>query len=275
MGHYARMSEHSPVTAPPLPPRGDLRRRVLAGEPSIGAWVNLGSLVSAELVARAGFDWLVLDLEHGMGSEADVHAQLLAVQATPTCALVRPASSERLRIGRALDLGADGLVVPRLETPEEVHEALRWMRYPPAGIRGVALTTRGGGYFGIGHAELNATVNERVLGVFQVESPEAVASAEELAAIDGVDVLFVGPADLSHAMGMPGRFTEPAFTDALDTVVGACRAHGKAAGILLADASLVPPYRDRGFTFLGVGSDSGWVVAGATAQVKAGRAALS
>jgi 4-hydroxy-2-oxoheptanedioate aldolase len=269
------MSEIDAVNAQPLPLRGDLRRRVLAGEPSIGAWVNLGSLVSAELVARAGFDWVVLDLEHGMGSEADVHAQLLAVQGTPTCALVRPASAERLRVGRALDLGADGLVVPRLETPVEVVETLRWMRYPPAGIRGVALTTRGGGYFRIGHADLASSVNERLLGVFQVESPEAVAAADQLAAIDGVDVLFVGPADLSHAMGMPGRFAEPAFTDALDTVVGACRANGKAAGILLADASLVPAYRDRGFTFLGVGSDSGWVAAAATAQVSAARAALA
>jgi 4-hydroxy-2-oxoheptanedioate aldolase len=268
------MSDTVRSTPPPLPPRGDLRRRVLAGEPAIGAWVGLGSLASAELVARAGFDWVVLDLEHGMGSEADILGQLLAVQGTPTCALVRVASSERLRIGRALDLGADGLMIPRLETPAEVAEALRWMRYPPAGIRGVALPTRGGGYFGIGHADLAATVNDRLLGVFQVESPEAVAVADQLAAIDGVDVLFVGPADLSHAMGMPGRFAETDFTDALDAVVAACRAHGKAAGILLGDASLVPSYRDRGFTFLGVGSDSGWVVSGAKAQVAAARAAL-
>ncbi|HEY5628966.1 MAG TPA: aldolase/citrate lyase family protein [Candidatus Limnocylindrales bacterium] len=269
------MSDTHAVTTPSLPPRGDLRRRVLAGEPSIGAWVNLGSVVSAELVARAGFDWVVLDLEHGMGSEADIHPQLLAVQGTPTAALVRPASSERLRVGRALDLGADGLVVPRLETPAEVAETLAWMRYPPAGTRGVALTTRGGGYFGIAHPDLASSVNERLLGVFQVESPVAVAAADELAAIDGVDVLFVGPADLSHAMAMPGRFAEPAFTDALDRVVAACRANGKAAGILLADASLVPAYLERGFTFLGVGSDSGWVVSGAAAQVAAGRAALA
>lgn len=259
---------------PPLPPRGDLRRRVLAGEPSVGAWLGLASLASAELVARAGFDWVVVDLEHGMGSETDVHGQLLAVQGTPTSALVRVARAERLRIGRALDLGADGLVIPRLETAAEVAESVSAMRYPPDGIRGVALTTRGAGYFGIGHAELATSVNERVLGVFQVESPAAVAVADELAAIDGVDVLFVGPADLSHTMGIPGQFSEPAFADALRAVVAACRAHGKAAGILLADASLVPAYRELGFTFLGVGSDAGWVAAGARAQAAAARAAL-
>ena len=268
------MSDTTASAVQPLPPRGDLRRRVLAGEPAIGAWVNLGSLASAELVARAGYDWVVLDLEHGMGTDADLHGQLLAVQATPTCALVRVASSERLRVGRALDFGADGLVIPRLETPEEIADTLRWMRYPPAGIRGVALPNRGGGYFELGHAELAASINDRLLGVFQVESPEAVAAVDSLAAMDGVDVLFVGPADLSHTMGIPGRFDEPAFTAALDAVATACRAHGKAAGILLPSASAIPPYRERGFTFIGVGSDTGWVVAGAKAQIDAAREAF-
>jgi 4-hydroxy-2-oxoheptanedioate aldolase len=268
------MSDTTSTTLPPLPPRGSLRRRILAGEPTIGAWINLGSLAAAEMVGRAGYDWVVLDLEHGMGSEAEIHAQLLAVQGTPTAALVRVPSIERLRIGRALDLGADGLVLPRCDTPGDAADALRWMRFPPAGIRGVALLNRGNGYFERTHDNLAATVNGEVLGVFQVESPEAVAAAGELAAIGGVDVLFVGPADLSHSMGLPGRFAERAFRDALDAVVAACRAHGKAAGILLADASFVPEYRELGFSFLGVGSDAGWVSSGAKAQAAAARAAL-
>ncbi len=268
------MSDTSPTAPRPLPPRRGLRRRILEGEPTVGAWVNLGSLAAAEIVARAGYDWVVLDLEHGMGSEADIHAQLLAVQGTPTTALVRVASIERLRIGRALDLGADGLVLPRCDTPADAADALRWMRFPPTGIRGVALLNRGNGYFERTHATLASTVNDQVLGVFQVESPEAVAAAGELAAIDGVDVLFVGPADLSHSLGVPGRFDEPVFTSALDAVVAACRAHGKAAGILLGDASFVPAYRARGFSFLGVGSDAGWVWAGARAQASAARLAL-
>ncbi len=268
------MSDTNAPNLPALPPRGDLRPRILAGEPTIGAWVNLGSLTSAELVARAGLDWVVLDLEHGMGSEADIHAQLLAVQGTPTTALVRVASVERLRIGRALDLGADGLVLPRVDAVADATDALRWMRFPPAGIRGVALLNRGNGYFERGHAEVAAIVNPRLVGVFQVESLEAVAASDELAAIEGVDVLFVGPTDLSHSMGIPGRLGEPAFTEALDRVVAACRAHGKSAGILLSDASFVPAYRERGFTFLGIGSDTGWVVNSARAQTAAARAAL-
>jgi 4-hydroxy-2-oxoheptanedioate aldolase len=265
----------SPLPPPPaLPPRGDLRRRVLAGEPAIGAFLNLGSLASAELVARAGYDWVIVDLEHGMGTIAGLHAQLLAVQATSTAALVRVPSAERLNVGRALDMGADGLMIPRLEHVAEVTETLQWMRYPPAGIRGVALPNRGGGYGEIGHGELAARVNDRILGVFQVESPIAVAAAPDLAAIDGVDVLFVGPADLSHAMGIPGRFEDPAFVAALDQVVDACRTHGKSAGILLKDGMAVAAAAAQGFTFIGVGSDSSFVVAGAATQLAHARDAL-
>ena len=259
--------------APSLPPRADLRRRVLAGERTIGAFVLLGSIVAAELIARAGFDWVVIDLEHGMGSEADLHAQLLATQGTPTAALVRVASAERLRVGRALDMGADGLMIPRLETVTEIAETLSWMRWPPAGIRGVALPNRGAGYGEMTHADL-ATRSADLCGVFQVESMVAVEAADEIAAIDGVDVLFVGPADLSHSMGIPGRFDEPSFVTALDRVVDACRAHGKAAGLLVSNAEALPPALAQGFTFVGIGSDGGYLQATARRNVTVARATL-
>ncbi len=257
-----------------IPPRDELRRRVLDGEATIGVFLNLGSTATADLVARAGYDWVVIDLEHGIGGEGDLLAQLLAVQATPTCAVVRVPVAERIRVGRALDLGADGLMIPRLDTVAEVADTVRWMRYPPAGVRGVALPTRGAGYGAIAHADLAVTVNPRILGVFQVESGAAVAAAGRIAAIDGVDVLFVGPADLSHSLGMPGRFDEPAFVAALDAVVAACRAHGKSAGILLRDASGVAAARAQGFTFIGVGSDGAFVANGARQVLGGARAAL-
>ena len=259
---------------PPLPPRGDLRRRVLAGEPTIGVFLNLGSMASAELVGRAGYDWVIVDLEHGMGSFPELHAQLLAVAGTPTAGLVRVPSAERLNVGRALDMGADGLMIPRLETVADVTDTLSWMRFPPAGVRGVALPNRGGGYGEIGHPELAARQNPNMLGVFQVESMAAVEAAEQMAAIDGVDVLFVGPADLSHSMGIPGQFEEPAFVAALDRVVAACRAHGKSAGILLRDGASVAASAAQGFSFIGVGSDASFVVAGAKAQLAAARLGL-
>ena len=258
---------------PAMPPLGELRRRVLAGEPAIGTFANLGSVPAAELLGRVGFDWVLIDLEHGSGTEADLHAQLLAVQSTGTPAVVRVPSAERLRVGRALDLGAEGLMIPRLEVVAEVAETLTWMRFPPQGIRGVALMTRGGGYGAAGHDGLRA-VNERVLGIFQVESTAAVEASDDLARIDGVDVLFVGPSDLSHSMGLPGRFEEQAFRAALDRVVDACRAHGKAAGILLREASAVAGARDQGFAFIGVGADSSFLAGGARAALAEARAAL-
>jgi 2-dehydro-3-deoxyglucarate aldolase/4-hydroxy-2-oxoheptanedioate aldolase len=259
----------------PFPPRGDLRRRVLAGEPTVGLFAGLGAPAAAEIVARAGYDWAILDLEHGMGSVAELHAQLLAVQTTPTAAIVRVPSVERLRIDRALDMGADGVMLPQVRSVDEACDGLSWMRYPPAGVRGVALTTRGAGYQALDHPEVAARVNDAILGVFQVESPGAVDAADELAALDGVDVLFVGPADLSHAMGIPGQITNPDFTAALDRVIGACRRHGKGAGILLKDSSSVEAAHARGFTFLGVGSDVAFVIGGARRELEAARAALA
>jgi 2-dehydro-3-deoxyglucarate aldolase/4-hydroxy-2-oxoheptanedioate aldolase len=265
----------STASASAYPPRADLRRRILAGESTIGAWASLASLASTEQLARAGFDWLVVDLEHGAATEADLYGQLLAVQGTPTAALVRVQSAERMRVGRALDAGADGLMIPRLETMAEVAETVSWMRFPAAGIRGLALSTRGAGMGAHTHETVAADINPRITGVFQIESLAAVAASREMAALDGVDVLFVGPADLSHSMGIPGRFDEPAFIAALDAVVAAARAHGKGAGILLKDGAAVPAYRDRGFTFIGIGSDTGWVRAGATAQLAVARAAMA
>ncbi len=247
---------------------------MLAGEPTFGLFINLASPASAEIVARAGYDWAILDLEHGVGSESELLGQLMAIQATPTAAVVRVVSAERMRVGRLLDLGADGLMIPRLEALTDIEETVSWMRYPPAGVRGVATGTRGAGYGTVAHPQIK-DLNDRILGVFQVESTAAVEAASETAAIDGVDVLFVGPADLSHSMGIPGAFDDPAFLAALDRVAAAARAHGKGAGILLRDASEVAAYRARGYDFIGIGSDSGMVASGARSQLAEARAALA
>ena len=252
------------------PPAGSLRARILGGETLFGTFVGTGSPIVAEICARAGFDWLIVDLEHGAGTEAELLAQLHAI-GDRTTALVRPQSTERLRIGRALDYGAAGIMVPRLDTVAEVEEALTYLRFPPEGVRGIALTTRGAGLAEVAHAGV-AALNAPVVGVFQVESPVAVENAPAIAAFDGVDVLFVGPADLSHSMGIPGRFDEPAFIDALRAVSEATERAGKAAGILLRSAADLPRYRELGYRFIGVGSDLNFVVDGSRAVVEAVRA---
>ena len=247
-----------------------LRRRILAGETLFGAWASLGSPGSAELVGRAGYDWVVVDMEHGNTTESELLAHLNAIEVSGSVALVRPQSGERLRIGRALDMGAAGIVVPRLDTAEQVREAVTFLRYPPGGQRGVALLTRGARLGTVSHAGV-AALNDDIVGIVQIESPSALAAADELASIDGVDVLFVGPADLSHSLGIPGQFSNPTYQDALRSVVAACRAHGKAPGILLYDHASFRPHLDLGFTFVGLGADVSFVNEGAKAALAAAR----
>jgi 2-keto-3-deoxy-L-rhamnonate aldolase RhmA len=226
----------------------------------------LGAPLAAELCARAGFDWVVIDLEHGATTEGDLLAHLHALSGTEVTAIVRPASGERLRIGRALDFGAEGIMVPRVDTPDQAREAVSFLRWPPDGGRGLALLTRGAELGEVGHASISA-LNQRVVGVIQIESPAAVEQAAEIAAIDGVDVLFVGPTDLSHAMGIPGQFDDPAFAEALRTVVEAAEDAGKAAGILLRSSGALSVHRELGFRFIGLGSDAAFIADGARAEL--------
>ena len=251
-------------------PGAELRRRILAGETLLGAWASLASPGSAELLGRAGLDWVVVDLEHGYTTESELLSHLTAIEGSGSVALVRPQSGERLRIGRALDLGAAGIVVPRLDTAEQVREAVTLLRYPPAGQRGVALFTRGARLGTVSHAGV-AALNDDIVGIVQIESPSAVEAADEIAATDGVDVLFVGPADLSHSLGVPGQFGEARYQDALQRVVAACRAHGKAPGILLYDHASFRPHLELGFTFLGIGADISFVNDGVKAALTAAR----
>jgi 4-hydroxy-2-oxoheptanedioate aldolase len=246
------------------------RQRVLSGETLFGCWAGLGSPLAAELLGRVGFDWVLVDLEHGAATESDLLAHLNAIEVTGTAALVRPQSGERLRIGRALDLGATGVIIPRLDSTAEVRDTMGYLRYPPDGMRGVALLTRGARLGAVGHASVGE-VNKDIVGIVQIESPGALRDAEAIAAVDGVDVLFVGPADLSHSLGVPGQFANPTYQEALRSVVAACRKHGKAPGILLYDHASFAPHLELGFTFVGLGADASYVVSGATAALKAAK----
>ncbi len=252
--------------------RPALRPRILAGETLFGLFIDLDSPLSAEMCGRAGYDWLVLDLEHGSATEASLLASLHAVETTPASAIVRPQSGERLRIDRALDLGADGVMIPQSQSVADVAESVRFLHYPPKGARGVALRTRGAGLGSVGHADIPG-INDGIVGIVQIESPGAVRDADAIAAIDGVDVLFVGPADLSHTLGVPGQFQSRTYLDALAAVVAATQAHGKAAGILLYDTAVVPRHIEMGFRFLGVGADGALVADGAKRTLEAARGA--
>jgi 2-keto-3-deoxy-L-rhamnonate aldolase RhmA len=242
-----------------------LRDRLRDGEPMLGTFLNLGSPLAAEACALAGFDWLLVDLEHGAGEGALV-GQLLAAAAHDVPVIARAETAERIRAGRVLDAGAAGVMFPRLDTEAEVAAAVAHLRYPPEGDRGVATYNRACG-FGLRTSALE-WANHEVVGVVQIESVRALENVEAIARVPGVDVLFVGPRDLTHALGVPGRTEAPEYRDALARVVAAARAAGVAAGVLAATRDAADGYVDDGFGFVAVGSDSSFIATAAAAAAR-------
>jgi 2-keto-3-deoxy-L-rhamnonate aldolase RhmA len=232
-----------------------LKERVRDGSLMKGTFLNLGSPLVAEVLALSGFEWLLVDLEHGMRSEEALIGQLLAGAAHDVPMLVRVESPQRIRVGHVLDLGAEGVMFPRIDTPEEAREAVSHLWYPPKGDRGVAGYNRGRQFGGDGRE--TSDVNDAILGIVQIETLSALENVSSIAAVPGVDVLFVGPSDLSTAMGIPGQFDEPQFVEALDKVVEAARKVNVAAGILTNDLGRVDALYEQGYTFISVASDSG------------------
>jgi 4-hydroxy-2-oxoheptanedioate aldolase len=248
---------------------GRLRRRVAAGEPTLGTFAGTASPVTGEVCAASGVDWLLLDLEHGAGGEEQVRALVPAAAAYGVPTVVRVESAARVRIGRVLDFGAAGVMLPRLNSADKVAAAMRHLRYPPDGDRGVATYNRAC-RFGLDPAALTRS-NDEVLGVVQIESAAAIVEVDKIAALDGVDVLFVGPRDLSHDLGVPGDLTAPSYLAALDIVRRAARHHAKACGLLVNDGAAAAARIAEGWTFVAIGSDSTLLAAAVTAHLAQAR----
>ncbi len=237
------------------------RDRVLAGEWLAGTFLNLGSPLTAEIAGRAGFNWLMLDQEHGPGSEETLLQQLHAVSASNAATIVRIADNEPARFKRVLDLGANGVMVPYVNNAEEARAAVASVRYPPHGLRGVSKFNRAAG-FGQAFDDYYAHCHERLVTMAQIETPESLTHLDAIAAVDGVDVLFIGPLDLTTNMGIQGQFENPLFIEARRAVAAAARKAGKAAGILATAASQIPVLREEGFSVMAFGSDGGAVTTG-------------
>jgi 2-keto-3-deoxy-L-rhamnonate aldolase RhmA len=193
-----------------------------------------------------------VDLEHGGGDESQVGDAVAAAGGYGTATLVRVESTERIRIGRVLDAGAAGVMLPRIGSAQQVRDILPHFAYPPLGDRGVATYNRSVRW-GLDKAALNAAPP---LVIVQIETLGALDEVEKIAALDGVDVLFIGPLDLSYALGTPLDFASEPFRAAVDRVTRAAKEHGKSAGILSANADIALRRAEEGFTFLPVGSDS-------------------
>lgn len=238
-----------------------IRRQTVARERMIGTWCNLGSSLTAEMAGSAGFDWVLLDMEHGTGDFGNLVHQLQALESTPSAPVVRIPWNDAVWIKRVLDIGAAGVMVPYVNTATEAQQAARAMRYPPSGTRGAARMTRAT-TFGVTFPDYFQRANDELLTIVQLETQEAVENAAEIARVDGVDVLFVGPLDLSVNLGAAEQLDTPVFRAAIQRVVTACRDAGKAAGIL----AFTPAHAEQsfadGFTFVALGSDGGMVASG-------------
>ena len=241
--------------------REKLRKGILSG-----TFLNLGSAAAVEIAAGGGFDWLLIDLEHGSGSLADLRCMLLACRQSPVAPIVRIRSVDPDTVKFVMDSGAAGIMFPFVSSAAQARQAVDCMKYPPQGTRGVAGIIRATDY-GRQWKEYFAEANHKSLVVVQIETEAAVDAAAEIAAVDGVDVLFVGPLDLSVSLGCPGDFSPPHFVAALKRVIDACKQHGKACGIL-SRPEFVAQHKQLGFQFLALGSDSGSIVSGLNETLK-------
>ncbi len=240
----------------------NLKKRLKQGETLHGCWLNTGSSLTAEIVGLSGFDWVLIDLEHGAGSEQDVLHQLQALEHTPTAAIVRVESSESQRIHRVLDMGAEGVMCPKISDPAGARKLVHGLHYPPIGGRGVAKMVRATG-FGQNFGTYYQDAQENVLGIAQIETVEVLNHLDEVAAIEGVDVLFIGPADLSMELGIFGQFDHPVFREAVKKTIDAAQKAGKATGILFFNTDEYQAYHEMGIRFIACGSDATFVADGA------------
>ena len=240
-------------------------RSKLHNEFLAGTFLNLGSPAAVEIAAGLGFDWLLIDLEHGNAGLSELRNLLLAGRAA-TPPIVRIPSVDADTVKFVMDSGAAGIMFPFVSSAAQAKAAVQAMKYPPMGARGVAGIIRATDY-GQSWKQYFTEANQKSLVVVQIETIDAVNAAEEIAAVEGVDVLFVGPLDLSVNLGCPADFTPPHFVEALKKVIAACQKHGKTAGIL-SRPQHVAEHKQLGFRFFALGSDTGAVVSGLQDSLK-------
>lgn len=239
------------------------RNALRNGKRQIGLWVGLADANAAEALAGCGFDWLLLDGEHAPNDVRTVLDQLRAVAPYPVHPVVRPVQGDVALIKQYLDVGAQTLLIPMIDTPEQAANMVRAMRYAPEGIRGVGAALARASRWNQVDDYLNRANDEMCLLV-QAESLLAIRNLEAIAATPGVDGVFFGPADLAASMGFRGQVNHPEVQRALLEGIATVRAAGKAAGILMADHKLAQSYLDAGALFVAVGVDTTLLVRAAT-----------
>jgi len=252
-----------------------LRDRLAAGDPVAGNWLSLGEPALAEISAALGFDFVVIDTEHtplSLETATELIRGLEAGSDDPPASLLRVPWNDPVRIKRALDTGVDGLMAPMIDSPAEARALVDAASYPPEGSRGLA-AGRAAGYGLSFESYVEGAAGELTL-IAQIESGEGVANAADIAAVEGIDALFVGPADLSAAVASLGAFDDPAFAEAVATVLDAGDDAGVPVGTLATDEAKIDRWAEVGFDFQIVGVDRSYVVEGARSAVARYEAAM-
>lgn len=236
-------------------PRNAFKHAIIGGKPQIGLWSSLCSNIAAEVIAGAGFDWVVLDAEHAPNELSGLLSQLQAMAGGTATPIVRPAWNDPVLFKRLLDIGAPGLLVPFVQNAEEARRAVAATRYPPQGIRGVATSIRASRFGRI--KDYFARAAEETCLLVQVETRAALSHLDAIAAVEGVDGVFIGPSDLAADHGHLGNPGHPEVQAAISGALARLKAKGKPAGILTSNEAEAKRYLADGFTFVAVGNDSG------------------
>lgn len=247
--------------------RNGFKHGIAAGELQIGLWSSLASNISAEVVADSGFDWILLDTEHSPNEVPGLLSQLQAIEGGSASPIVRPAWNDPVLFKRILDIGAQTLLVPYVQNAEEAARAVSATRYPPVGIRGVTGSGRGSRYGRV--KDYLKKADSEICLIVQVETGEALKELDRIAAVDGVDGVFIGPSDLSASMGHIGQPGHPEVQAAIKDAIERLKAAGTPGGVLTANEDEAQRYIDWGFTFVAVGIDTLILARGADALAKA------
>jgi 4-hydroxy-2-oxoheptanedioate aldolase len=236
-------------------PKNHFKQKLRQGQWQVGLFVGLASGYSMEILAGAGFEWLVIDAEHSPNNPASVLPQLQAAAPYPVQLLVRPMNHDPALIKQYLDIGAQTLLLPLVDNAAQARELVRAVRYPPEGIRGVAASLARAAHWN-GVKDYVKHANAEVCLVVQVETRQGLENLDAILAVDGVDGVFIGPADLAASLGHLGEAGHPEVRTAIEDALRRIAAAGKAAGVFVTDPALAKHYRACGASFIAVGGDT-------------------
>jgi len=244
-------------------PVNAFKKALKEGKAQIGLWSSLGSNMVAEGIAHSGFDWILLDTEHSPNELPALVSQLQAMKGGTATPIVRPAWNDAVLVKRLLDIGVQSLLFPFVQTPEEAKRAVAATRYPPHGIRGVATTARASNFGRV--KDYLKKANDEICVLVQVETMEAIGRLRDIASVDGVDGVFIGPSDLAASMGHLGNFQHPDVQKVITAAIQEIRAAGKAGGYLTGVEDEAKKRLAEGYQFVAVGSDNGVLLKNADA----------